>query len=279
MPHNPDDVGLDPSRSIAETVAMPELDAEELLDFRPFVQFPAPTNATGQAKRFYESGRLHELLEDVECGSFESQLVLTWFWKESPSWSSFPSQAEFTKYARYRLRRFVKESRKLADAGTVVCRMFDQALKNEVSFSQVMTAITLLAPTEPMPRDIVEVHGKRAYIDLTKRSDFPKILTVDAGLLPMMRAFWPFEWSRESETVVKQVSVGGGVIHSIPMIWLAFWAQHSTGTVKDDLMAVVPRNCDWLDLRADNLVVETESVHDGVPEIPPDEEDQENLGD
>jgi len=275
MPHNPDDIGLNQARSNEETVAMPELTPEELLHFRPFVQFPAPATATPQAKAFYYTGRLIELLEDVECGSFESQLVLAWFWKESPSWSSFASQAEFTKYARYRLRRFVKESRKLADAGTIVSMMFDRTLRSEASFVQAMQAITLLAPTEPMPKDIVEVHGKRAYTDLTKRSDFPKILTFDSVLLPMMRALWPYEWSRESEMVIKPVPVGDGVVRSIPMIWVVYWAHHQADVTRDDLMSVVPRNCDWLDLRADNLTVENTPADDGVPEIPPDEEDQQ----
>lgn len=273
MPHSPDDMGLNHPRPIEETVAMPELTPEELLDLR--LVRPAPVNATPQAKSFYDSGRLHELLEDLECGSFESQLVFAWFWKESPSWPSISSQAGFTKYARYRLRRFVNESRKLADAGTIICRLFDRTLRSEAAFSQAMQAVTFLAPTEPMPRDIVEVHGKRAYIDLTKRSDHPRILTVDSALLPMMRALWPYEWSRESDTVIKRVPVGDGVVRPIPMIWLVFWAQHQADVTRDDLIAVVPRNCDWLDLRADNLTVETPKDSDGVPEIPPDEENVE----
>lgn len=261
MPRNPE------HRPQEETVAMPEFDAEELMGLRPFVQFPAPPNATGQAKAFYHSGRLNELLEDVECGPFEGQRITAWFWRESPSWI-FNSQAEFSRHARYRLRRFIKESRKLADAGTVVSRLFDRTSQSEASFIQAMAAINLLAPTEPMPKDIVEVHGKIAYVDLTKRSDHPRILTVDTQCLPIIRGLWPFEWSRETESVIKQVPVGGGIVRSIPLVWIVFWAQHRADVVRDDLMAVVPRNCDWLDMRADNLAVDnTPAPAEGIPDV------------
>jgi hypothetical protein len=255
MPHNPDDMGLPQE---ATDPAMPEIEIETI-QVRP-----APVTSTPEAKAFYDS-RFYELLEDLDVGPFESQAVTRWFWKESHSW---PTQ-DFDKYARYRIRRFIRETRRRADATTVVSRLFDKA-RSEVSFSQAIDAVTLLAQGEPMPGDIIAVNGSVVFLDLTQRSDYPRVLKIDSAFLPVAQRLWPFAYEHETQAVIKRVPVGDGVVQPIPMLWLAFWSQHPAGLSRNDLMSVVPENGDPLDWRSENLIVPVEPDDDTVPEEPTD---------
>jgi hypothetical protein len=80
---------------------------------------------------------------------------------------------------------------------------------------------------------------------------------------------WPFEYEHEVGVIIKRVPVGDGV-QPIPMLWIAFWAQHPGDTSRDDLMAVVLENGDPLDWRTENLVIPVEPNDDAVPEEPTD---------
>jgi hypothetical protein len=166
---------------------------------------------------------LSRALEDFQCGKFESQPIIDWYWRTAPTWIEQPSQAAFDKYARARVSDKIGYDRRRSNAWSVVDQLFDKARFSTVTFSEVIAAITFLTPTEDCRVGIIE-NDRFAILDVTKRSDSPKLLKVDVEFLPTLKTLYP--WTREDDTVIKTIPIGS-TTRELDLLTLACWLKDS----------------------------------------------------
>jgi hypothetical protein len=148
---------------------------------------------------------LWSTLKDFGCGQFEADGHIEWFWKAARLWSPKNTQRDFDRYARERISDRVGYSRRQADAWGVIDRLFDKARYDGVTCEEVIKAVTFIVPTQPFPFEVFE-NDKIAIVDVTKRSDRPKLLKIDASFLPILRTLYP--WERGDDSIVKQIPIG-----------------------------------------------------------------------
>ena len=162
---------------------------------------------------------LSRALADFDCGQFEQERCISWYWRTAWTWTPQGSQEEFNRYARRRVSDHVGYTKRRKDAWGTIDRLFDDARDQGVTFEQVIQAVTFLCPTQEMPYP-VHVNGSVTLVDLTKREDSPKILMIDTSFLPTLKALYPFE--RIDDVVVKQIPVGT-VSRELNLVTLPFW--------------------------------------------------------
>jgi hypothetical protein len=249
---------------------IPEPDIEVI---RP--QLPALTYPDAFVSNF-AIFRLHFVLADFGVGQFEGETVIKWFWKTAGTWPNQPSQESFDRYARRRIADHVGYTRRYLDACSVVGRLYDKAHEDGVTFNEVMEAIEFLAKPEEIPVSSIFTNGDRAILDLTKRTDFPKLIKVDTSFLPTMGKLWPVDIVRvgRKDVVMKRVPVGS-IVRDVPIRKLVFGEKHqSVGLLEMD-EAIESRNGDPLDLRVANLysaweeetIFQSTIIPDEFPEV------------
>jgi hypothetical protein len=222
------------------------MQTDRLLDFA-FREAPLLSCSDEHIRTFAVFG-LSTALAEFGVGNFEADAVIKWYWQQAPSWARRGSQEEFNRYARARVSDRVGYTRRKADASFAIDRLFDAAKDFGVTFDEIVDSISFLVKPTVMP-SVVE-NGDSALIDLTKRSDSPKILKVDATFLPTLRKLYPVE--REDDVVLKRVPVGT-IVREVPLRWLAFWHQHPQVGLAELKTAIETRSADSLDLRTSNL--------------------------
>jgi hypothetical protein len=191
---------------------------------------------------------LSRALDDFKVGKFEGSPVIDWYWQTAPTWPEKESQAAFDKYARARVSDKVGYDRRRSNAWSVVDQLFDKARFSTVTFEEVIAAITFLAPTQEFPHPVIE-NRDFALIDLTKRSDSPKLLKVDASFLATLKILYP--WTREDDTVVKKIPIGS-TVRELNLLTLACWLKDSKLDV-NRMTAFKFENLDPLDWSGSNV--------------------------
>lgn len=195
------------------------------------LRFAPAIDAEEFVKEFAVFG-LARCLEDFGVGSFEGNGIAEWFWKTARSWPRKATQSEFNKYARARISDHVGFSRKRADACFVVNSLFDKARFQHVDLDQIVDAIVFLSKTEPIPSEKIIGNGTTTLLDLTRRTDSPKVLKVGADFFPVLQRLYPFE--RVDDAVVKSLPVGDTSTREFSLVKLAWWFQFPN-TTKDEM--------------------------------------------
>lgn len=168
------------------------------------------TSGTSSSRRS-PSTVLWRALEDFGCGPFEQSGVIDWYWRTAPTWpKKATTQIEFDKYARQRLADRVGYTRRYSDACSIIDRLYDKARGIGVEFSEVIDAIVFLAGPEVIAESRVQENGETTLIDVTRRSDFPRVLKIDTEFLPVLRRLWPLDIVRvgHRDIVMKRIPVG-----------------------------------------------------------------------
>ena len=209
---------------------------------------PALQIANEHVKNFAVYG-LWQALCDFGVGQFESDRIISWYWKTAPTWAPKASQSDFNRYARERVSDFVGYTRRRADAWSTIDRLFDAARQGTVTLAQVINAVTFLTKTEPFPFEFVE-NRDVAIVDLTKRLDSPKLLKVDAAFLPLLKTLYPFE--RVDDAVIKRIPVGS-TERELNLVSLVFWMLYPDAERDERRAAVSFHNGDRLDWRSSNV--------------------------
>ena len=191
---------------------------------------------------------LSRALDDFKVGKFEGSPIIDWYWRTSPTWIEQPSQAAFDKYARARVSDKVGYDRRRSSAWSVVDQLFDKARFSTVTFSEVIAAITFLTPTQECPVGIIE-NDRFAVLDVTKRSDSPKLLKVDVEFLPVLKTLYP--WNREDDKIIKTIPIGS-TVRELNLLTLACWLKDSRLDV-NRMTAFRFENLDPLDWTGSNV--------------------------
>ena len=165
---------------------------------------------------------LWSTLKGFQCGPFEATDHIEWFWKTAPTWRPTSTQKEFDVYARERISDHVGYTRKRADAWHLIDELFADTRYDDIGLDRIVKAITLLVPTEPFPFDVFE-NGKTSIVDLTKRSDSPKLLKIDSTFLPILKELYP--WERDDDSIIKRIPIGT-VERELNLITLPFLLRY-----------------------------------------------------
>jgi hypothetical protein len=198
---------------------------------------------------------LSKAVEDFGCGPFEFDGLARWYWQKAPTWPKKENQIEFDRYARQRVADRVGWARRYHESCSVIDRLYDRARSVGVEFSEVIDAIAFLSKPEAISESKIQQNGETTLVDLTQRSDFPKLLKIDAAFLPVLRRLWPLDIIRvgHNDIVSKRIPVGS-IVRDFPIYKLVYWQKHPTVTRVELDESVESRNGDGLDLRAVNLV-------------------------
>jgi hypothetical protein len=171
--------------------------------------------------------------------------MVNWYWSNCKTWKA-TTYAEFVAVARKKLRDHLGYTQKYNEAASTVGRLFDKARFSSVEFDDVITAITFLAPTQPMPNEVF-TNDRAAVVDVTLRESSPRILRVDADFLPTLRQLYPFR--REGDQILKTIPTAP----VLDLNFLAFWRLYPDMTLRDFEYDRVFRNGDKLDWCATNM--------------------------
>jgi hypothetical protein len=206
------------------------------------------------AKSFAICG-LSKAISDFGCGPFEFDGLARWYWKTALTWPKMENQVEFDRYARQRVADRVGYTRRYHECCSVIDRLYDKARGVGVDFDEVIDAIAFLSKPEAIPESKIQQNGETTLVDMTQRSDFPKLLKIDAAFLPVLRRLWPLDIIRVGHTdvVSKRIAIGS-IVRDFPIYKLVYWQQHPQDTRVELDESVESRNGDGLDLRAVNLI-------------------------
>jgi hypothetical protein len=205
------------------------------------------TNPNFEFIREFGMNGLWKSLNDFGCGPFESSRFIEWFWRRSESWRPFKSQTAFTAYARERVSDEVGYTRRKLDAENTVARYFDKG--DNLTFEDVMTAVTFCGPTQPMPYEVFE-NEKTAIVDVTRRAGDDKFLKIEKIFLPTLVRLYP--WERRESRVIKTIPVGSTSCE-FDLATLAFWFKYRNARRDEMQQAIAFHSADQLDWTDRNL--------------------------
>jgi len=190
---------------------------------------------------------LWKALFDFRCGSFESDGFIRWYWRNAGHWTACKSQAEFNAVARRRLADKVGYTPRRNDALNVVSQFFDKG--QDLSFSDVLDAVTFCSPTEKMPFEVFE-NCEHAIVDVTRRKGCDSFLKIDREFLPTLVKLYP--WERVEDTIIKTIPIDG-CAREFNVVTLAFWSKYRNANRDEMAKAISFHSADRLDWTSGNL--------------------------
>lgn len=191
---------------------------------------------------------LWRTLTEFQCGEFEAAKYVSWFWEQSRFWAPQVSQAKFDAMARARLDDKIRYTRRRADAWHCIDKYFDK--QNSLTLDDVVEAVAVCSPTEPIPDERVFRNAGTVIVDMTKRRGLDKFLKVDAEFFPTLERLYPFE--RRGDKVIKTVLIGS-TTKEFDLKILAFWFKYRNALRAEMDRAITLHSADTLDWTSANI--------------------------